>query len=287
MITLKETILKAHAEKRAIGHFNFSNLETFKAIVASAQATAQPVILGLSEGERNFIGPKTARALVDNAKQEFGLDLYLNADHVHSLESAKVALEAGFDSITFDRGEVSLEQNIIETKALIDLVRASYPNVLIEGELGFIGHSSEVLTAVPEGAAVSGLSLTTTVDAKRLVDETGIDFLAPAVGNIHGIVSTGEPKLDLDRIKDISLAIGRPLVLHGASGNSIADLEGAIKAGVSIIHLNTEIRLAWRDNLLKDLKALSNEVASYKLSAGAVEAMTALITAKIKLFARQ
>lgn len=284
-MTLREAITKARTEKRALGHFNFSNLEGFKAIVAAAKATGQPVILGLSEGERDFVGPATARAWVDAAKKELGLELFLNADHVHSLESAKVALAAGFDSITFDRGEIALDQNLAETKTVVELVKTSYPNVVVEGELGFIGHSSEILAAVPTGAAMSGAGLTSVADASTFATGAGVELLAPAVGNIHGIVSTGEPKLDIELIRAISTATGLPLVLHGASGNSTEDLQAAIAAGVTIIHLNTEVRRAWREGLAKALADQPNEVAPYKLSAGAVEAMTALITAKIKLFA--
>ena len=283
-MTLREAIIKARAEKRAIGHFNFSNLEGFKAIIAAAKATSQPVILGLSEGERDFVGPATARAWVDAAKKELGLELFLNSDHVHSLESAKVALAAGFDSITFDLVDKPLEQNIAETKAVVELVKASYPQVVVEGELGFIGHSSEILAEVPTGAATSGAGRTSVTDATTFVTGTGVELLAPAVGNIHGIVASGEPKLDIELISAISTATGLPLVLHGASGNSTEDLRATIVAGVTIVHLNTEVRRAWREGLAKTLSDLPNEVAPYKLSAGAVEAMTALITDKIKLF---
>jgi fructose-bisphosphate aldolase class II len=222
--------------------------------------------------------------MVDAIKKETGLDIFLNADHVHSLASAEEALAAGFDSVTFDRGELPLEQNIAETKAVVDLARQQYPGVLIEGELGFIGHSSEIIAEVPTGAAVAGDDLTTVADAVRFATETGIDLLAPAVGNIHGIVTAGEPQLDLTRLAEISQATGLPLVLHGGSGNTEADLAGAVAAGATIVHINTEMRRAWRAGLEAGLVASPTELAPYKLSSQAVEQMQAVIMAKIKLF---
>ncbi|MEK7608079.1 MAG: class II fructose-bisphosphate aldolase, partial [Patescibacteria group bacterium] len=157
-----------------------------------------------------------------------------------------------------------------------------------EGELGYIGSSSEVRDALPEGAAINPEDLTKPEDAARFVKETGVDLLAPAVGNIHGMFSNAtDPALDIPRVQAVAEAVGIPLVLHGASGNSEADVAAAIAAGVSIVHINTEIRLAWKRGVEEGLKTMSNEVAPYKLLAPAYEGVREVVVKHLKLFSRK
>jgi len=154
--------------------------------------------------------------------------------------------------------------------------------VLIEAELGFIGQSSKLLDEIPEG--VSEATMTKPEDAKYFVEQTGIDLLAPSVGNIHGMVKGGNPRLDIQRIKDIKEACGIPLVLHGGSGISDQDFKDAIKAGISMIHINTEIRVAYKEALEKYLKENLNEITPYKFLQPAVDAIDEVVTNRLKLF---
>ncbi len=149
--------------------------------------------------------------------------------------------------------------------------------MLVEGEVGFIGKSSKVLEKLPEG-----ISKTNPDEAEGFVKATGVNLLAPAVGNIHGIVKTGEPKLDIELIKAIRERVSVPLVLHGASGNSDEDLKNAIRAGIRIIHINTELRLAYKRGVEEGIK--SGEVAPYKFMKEAVENMKEVAVKKLKLF---
>ena len=121
-------------------------------------------------------------------------------------------------------------------------------------------------------------------DAKYFVEKTGIDLLAPSVGNIHGMIKGGNPKLDIKRIKEIRETCGVPLVLHGGSGIADEDFVNAIKAGISVIHINTEIRVAYKEALEKYLKENPNEVAPYKILQPAVEAIEKVVEARLKLF---
>ena len=142
-----------------------------------------------------------------------------------------------------------------------------------------------MFTELPKGAAIDTKQFTTPGEARQFVDETKIDLLAPAVGNIHGMFAHApNPKLDIGRIRDIRSAIHVPLVLHGGSGTSDDDFRAAINAGAAIIHINTEIRLAWRRGVEKGLKAQADEVAPYKLLEPALNGMEKLITARLKLF---
>lgn len=283
--TLKEYILEAEEKGIAVGHFNISNLEGVKAIVEAAAELKVPVIIGVSEGERNFVGVEEAAALVRVEKEKTGLSIFLNADHTHSFEAAKKAIDAGFDSVTADGSKLSLDENISYVKSCVEYVRAHNKNVVIEGELGYIGTSSEVHSEVPKDISFDENALTHPDDAARLVRESGAEMLAPAVGNMHGMVGVGkDPKLNIKRIAEIKNATGIPLVLHGASGNSDEDVREAIKAGCAVVHVNTELRVAFREGLEKGLEKNPDEVAAYKYETEAVDDMKKVVIQKLKLF---
>ncbi|HRZ30165.1 MAG TPA: class II fructose-bisphosphate aldolase [Candidatus Paceibacterota bacterium] len=290
MKTLKEVIYDADKNKVAIGHFNISNLEALWAIFRAAQELSNqsgslvPIIIGVSEGERDFIGVPQVRALVSSFRNEYDYPIWLSADHTYSLERAKEAIDAGFDMIVFDRSELPLAENIAETKKCVEYAR-SKPDIVVEGELGYIGKSSKMLDDLPEGAAVGEESITKAEEARQLVAETGVDLFSPAVGNIHGMLKhTANPRLFIERIREIRQATGVPLVLHGGSGLSDEDFLGAIKAGISIIHINTELRLAYRNALRESLQADPDEIAPYKILKKSVQAMTEVVKRRLKLF---
>jgi len=224
MQTLRECIEDAARNKRAVGHFNFSNLETLRAIVEASRAVGVPVIAGLSEGERSFVGVWQAVALVRSFRDEYEHPIFLNADHSYSFDVVKEAIDAGFDSVIFDGAELPFDENAATTKKCVAYARACGRDIIVEGELGFIGSRSQVLKKIPDGVKISAEFLTTPADAMRFVKETGVDMFAPAVGNMHGMLTGGvDPTLDTSRVRAICEAVGVPLVLHGASGNSAKD----------------------------------------------------------------
>ncbi len=285
---LKQLLKEAERKKIAIGHFNISNLEQLKAISHVAAKLDVPVIIGTSEGEREYLGVHHAHDLIASYNKEHGKGnywFYLNADHTHSLDKVKEAAEAGYDAILFDGGKLPLEENIEQTKEAVKIVRKINKNILVEGEMGYIGSSSEVRKEMPKGAAINPEDLTRPEEAARFVKETGVDMLAPAVGNIHGMFANApEPRLDINRIREIKEAVKVPLVLHGGSGNTDEDFTAAIDAGISIIHISTELRVAWRKGLEKALKESPDEVAPYKLMPEDLAKMEAIVEAKLKLF---
>ena len=281
MKSLREYLAWAEKKQVAIGHFNISDSERFKAVVESAVELGVPVIIGVSEGERDFIGVPEIVALVQTEREK-GLSVFLNADHTYSVEKVKEAVDAGCDAVIIDGAAKSFEENVSETRESVEYAKSKGGKVLVEGELGFIGQSSKVLESIPEG--VSEETQTEPEDAQRFVEETGIDLFAPSVGNIHGIVKGGEPNLNIERIKAIASVINVPLVLHGASGNSDEDILSAIDAGIRIVHINTEIRLAYKAGIEAGLE--SEEVAPYKFMAKGIEKMKKVIIDKLKLFNR-
>ena len=284
MKTLREVLGEARQNEVAVGHFNISDLAGLKAVFESARALHVPVIVGLSEGERDFMGAREAAAVVKVLRQEHDYPIFLNADHTHSLGSAEEAARAGFDSIVFDRSELPFAQNISETKRAVEALKAINPAILIEGEIGEIGTGSEI-----HEEALQGLTLTTTEEAREFVAATGIDILAPAVGNTHGLSRSmirGEAQkhLDIDRIAEIRKATGLFMTLHGASGTNDDDLRRAIQTGITEIHINTEVRLAWRRGLETAFAKEQDQVVPYKLLPAAVDAMKQVVSARLLLF---
>lgn len=290
---LRSCVKDALARKVAIGHFNISNVEGFWAVVNAAEALSKevgrdiPVIIGVSEGERDFIGVAQTRALVESYRAQTGRPVFLNADHTYSFDRVKEVVDAGYDSFIYDGTEQNFADNVAATKKCVEYGRSKNPDILIEAEIGFIGKSSKVLDGIPEGVKISEEFLTTPEEAKRFADATGVDMLAPAVGNIHGMLKGGkDPALNIKRIKQISDAVKLPLVLHGGSGNSADDFRAAIDAGVAIIHVNTELRVAFRDSLKAAVAAHPDEVAPYKLMKPTVAAMQAVVEEKLRTFNR-
>lgn len=285
MKTLREIIKIAESAKKAVGHFNISTIEVLWSIFHAAQELNQPVIIGVSEGERKFLGVKQAVALIKSIREEYDYPIFLNADHTYTFEGVKEAVDAGFDAVIFDGAQLSFEENIKTTKKCVEYARSVNPDILVEGELGYIGQSSKLFDAMPEEILKAGK--TTPEEAKEFVKRTGVDLFAPSVGNIHGIVKTGNPALDITLVRGIREAVGVPLVLHGGSGLKDSDFMEAIQAGVAVVHINTEIRKAWRDKVREAVQKESDEVTPYKILAGAQEAVGEAARERMKLFSKR
>src|SRR3989344_6587284 len=280
MQTLREHIADAEARKVAVGHFNVSDSETLWGVFNAAHSLNLPIVIGVSEGERSFFGVRQIKAFVDSLREEFSYPVFLNADHTYSFEKLKEAVDAGFDSVIFDGTELPFEENIAQTKAGVAYARSTRPEVLVEGEIGYIGKSSKLLDAIPEGASLSPENLTKPEEIEAFVKETGVDLVAPADGNLHGMLKSGkEPALAIPLISELRKAAGVPLVLHGGSGTSDEDFVQAIKAGISIVHINTELRLAYRKALQLFLQENPDEIAPYKFMKSAVQAVGGVVEA--------
>lgn len=285
MKALRQYVKEAGEKGIALGHFNISNLETLHGIFNTAKKLNLPVIIGVAEGERKYMGTEQVAVLVKSFRDEYNYPIFLNADHTYSFEGVKECIDAGYDSVIFDGSGMPYEENIKMTKKCVDYARKVNPEIIVEGELGFIGKSSKVLDKLPEGVKITEEFLTKPEEAKIFIDKTGIDMLAPAVGNIHGMLKGGkDPALNIKRIADIKKTVKIPLVLHGASGNSKEDIQKAIKAGMNIVHVNTEIRVDFRKALEKELKARPDEVAPYKYMDETIPAVEKIIEEKLKIF---
>lgn len=279
MKTLREYISEASERGVAIGHFNISNLEGFHAVIEGAKELSLPVIIGLSEGEEDAVGMHEAVALVKSARER-GIPVFLNADHHYSFDRTKACIDTGFDAVIIDLAEKSFEENIATTKMCVEYARASGREVLVEAEIGYIGSGSSIKESIPEGAGVK----TTPEEAKEFVEKTGIDMLAPSVGSIHGLIKSGKPHIDTELVAQIREATGIPLVLHGGSGLRDEDFTGGIKAGINIVHINTELRVAYTEALRKALADKPDETTPYKYGNIAKDAMKEVVISRLKLF---
>src|SRR6185437_340305 len=167
MQTMRETIMAARAAGHAVGHFNFSDSNQLKAIAMAAKQMGMPIIAALSEGEREYFPFTHARLLVDQYQKE-GIQIYLNSDHTYSLEKTKAAIDAGVDGVVVDGAKLPFNENVELLKQCVAYARASGRDVVMEGELGYIGQSSKQLTSLPEG--VTEANLTTPEDAKKFIE---------------------------------------------------------------------------------------------------------------------
>ena len=284
-MTLPDVLKDARNRYIAIGHFNVSDVAALRAVTDAARELKQPIIIGTSEGERDFLGVHEIAAVVASLRKRLGHPIFLNADHTHSLEGAVEAAAAGYDMIGFDASTKPLETNVRLTKQAVDTLKSINPLIVVEGELGNIGSGSEIHDEVPE----TSRRLTTVDAAKHFVDATRIDVLAPAVGNMHGLLQSMisgsvKKRLDIGRIGAISSATNIPLTLHGGSGTDDDDFRKAVRAGVTIIHINTEIRVAWRRGLEAALAKHPDEVVPYKIFGGALDEMKIVAYERLRLF---
>jgi fructose-bisphosphate aldolase class II len=285
MQTLRDALRQAEQRGAAIGHFNVSDLVLLKGVFTAAQELKVPVIVGASEGERSFMGVRQIAALVKSLRDEFDYPIFLNADHTHSLAGAEEVARAGFDSVVFDRSALPREENVRQTREAVTALKAIHPSILVEGEIGDIGSGSEIHDAMPE----PGKGLTTPEEARQFVEETGIDILAPAVGSMHGmsrsmVQGASKQHLDIERIAAIRKAARVPLTLHGGSGTDDDDFRKAIAAGISIVHINTELRVAWRQSLESSLAGKPDQVVPYQILPPVVDSVREVVKSRLQLF---
>lgn len=301
MKSARQILKEAVKNKVAIGHFNIADLAGLQAIVLAVKELRVPAFIGTSEGEAKFLDRKAIAFYIKTLREEHKLPIFLNSDHTHSLEEVKKAVAAGYDAILFDGGTLPLEENIKQTKKVVSYVRSKNKNIIVEGELGNIGSGSTIRKELPKGLALSQpngaaatirlADLTKPEEALKFVKATGVDMLAPAVGNIHGMFANApEPALNIKRIKEIKDALQQvqgkliPLVLHGGSGNTDADFSAAIDAGINMIHISTELRLAWRKGMEKALMENPDEIAPYKLFPEAIDGVGKIVKQRLQLF---
>lgn len=267
---LVEKLSQVQKEKRALLAANFYNLETCQAIVRAAKNVNQPIILQLTPASINYMGLKTAVNIARTIPEQEKIQTWLHLDHCNDLDLIKKALDEGFDSVMIDASDKSFDENVFITNKVVNLAKKYDVNV--EAELGYVGNTDNNIETD---------KFTKPEDVIRFVENTGISSLAIAIGSKHGFY-TGQPKLDIERLKQIRDLTDVFLVLHGASGIPSEMLQDAIRNGITKVNVATETK----DQFIKSLKEIlksSDEIDLRKIFPLAVNDVQMLIEDKIKV----
>jgi fructose-bisphosphate aldolase class II len=277
LVNMTNMLGKAKEGKYAVGQFNINNLEWTKTILGVAQELNSPVILGVSEGAARYMGGyNTVVGMVKGLHEDMNItvDVAIHLDHGSSFEACKKAIDAGFTSVMIDASHHPLEENIQITKKVVDYAHAR--GVSVEAELGTVGGQEDDLIA-------DGIKYADKDECVRLIKETGINFLAPALGSVHGPYK-GEPVLGFKEMEAIKVATNTPLVLHGGTGIPDEKIQKAISCGTAKINVNTECQLAFAREIRKVLDADKAVYDPRKFIGPAAKAIGAAVKEKITVF---
>ncbi len=268
----------------AVGAFNIDNQETLIAVARAAQKLNSPVLVEVSDGEVKAMGLENIRDMVDNYRNEFGVEMYINLDHSPTVDDCKRAIDAGFEFIHIDisqaNHDATTEEIIEKTKEVVEY--AKFTGALVESEPHYFGGSSNVHTENIDYEAIKK-TFSTPEGAKSFIDATGIDTYAAAIGNLHGKYPVPK-ELDLELLQQVRDAIDCQISLHGGSGTPLHYFEDAAKIGVSKININSDMRFAFRKTLEKVLAEHPDEYAVVKLMPEVYGAVQAVVEEKIQAF---
>ena len=280
LVSAKGILDAARDGHYAVPAININNLEWTKAVLSTAQAMNSPILIAVSEGAAKYMtGFKTIVGMVNGMMEELNITVpvALHLDH-GSFEGAKSAIAAGFTSVMYDGSHLEIEENLKQTREIVALAHAK--GVSVEAEVGSIGGEEDGIVGTGE--------LADPAECKTMTD-TGIDFLAAGIGNIHGKYPSNWAGLSFDTLENIKAATGAiPLVLHGGTGIPVEQIKKAIDLGVSKINVNTELQLvfaaATRDFVVagKDLEGKNYDPR--KLLAPGYAAMVEAVKEKIDMF---
>ena len=277
LVSMTEMLNKALEGKYAVGQFNINNLEWTQGILAAAEEEKSPVILGVSEGAaRHMGGFKTVVMMVQGLLEDMNITVpvAIHLDHGSSFDKCKQAIDAGFTSVMIDASHHPFEENVETTKAVVEYAHAK--GVSVEAELGTVGGQEDDVVA-------EGVIYADPQECKELVEKTGIDCLAPALGSVHGPYK-GEPNLGFAEMEEIKNLTNMPLVLHGGTGIPLADIQKSISLGTSKINVNTENQIAFTKKVREVLAADAEAYDPRKYMVPGREAIKATVIGKIHEF---
>lgn len=283
-VRARHLMQRSRQQHFAVGAFNIDNQETLIAVARAAQKLQAPVLVEVSDGEVKAMGLENVRDLVDNYREEYGVEMYLNLDHSPSVDDCKRAIDAGYEFIHIDisqaNHEASEEEIIEKTREVVEYAR--FTGALVESEPHYFGGSSNVHTETIDYEEIKK-TFSTPDGARAFVDATGIDTFAAAIGNLHGKYPVPK-ELDLELLQQIRDVIGCQISLHGGSGTPLHYFEEAAKIGVSKININSDMRYAFRKTLEKVLAEHPDEYAIVKLMPEVYEAVQVVVEEKINAF---
>ena len=285
IVSAEKFVQAARDNGYAVGGFNTNNLEWTQAILRAAEAKKAPVLIQTSMGAAKYMGGyKVARNLIANLVESMGITVpvAIHLDHGH-YEDALECIRVGYTSVMFDGSHLPVEENLEKARKVVEFAHAN--GVSVEAEVGTIGGEEDGIIGDGELAPIE--------DAKAMV-ETGIDFLAAGIGNIHGPYPANWKGLHLDHLQKLTEAVpGFPIVLHGGSGIPDEQIQAAIKLGVAKVNVNTECQIAFANATRKFARDYEANEAEYdkkklfdprKFLADGVKAIQASVEERIDVF---
>jgi len=279
-VTTKEMLKKAQKGRYAVGAFNANNMEIIQAIIESAEEEKAPAILQASQGAIEYAGLDNIVAMVKVLAEKATVPIALHLDHGTDYYQNIKCLRAGFTSLMFDGSKLTFEENVKITKKVVEMAHTC--DIPVEAELGQIGKMGD---SDEPGVALEKVKETMAdpYEAAKFVELTKIDFLAAAVGTIHGC-RTPFAKLDIPRIEKIRELTDVPLVLHGASGVNDEEVRKGISAGICKINIDTRIRMIFTKKIGEIIKMNPQEIDPRKLLGPAREVAKEVIRERMRVF---
>lgn len=276
LVTGKEILDHAHNNNYAVGAFNVNNMEQVQAIIQAAEETQSPVIMQASQGALKYAGVEYIAAMAKTAASKASVPVALHLDHGTDFKQIVMCIRNGFTSVMIDASKMPIEGNIETTKKIVEIAHAA--GVTVEAEIGKIGGTEDDITVDERDA-----TFTDPNEAETLVNETGLDYLAIAVGTAHGVYK-GEPKLDFERIRVIKERLNMPLVLHGSSGVPEESIKKAVANGINKINIDTDIRMAFNKAVREFVDNNPDAYDPRKIVGPARDAMREVIKEKMIMF---
>jgi fructose-bisphosphate aldolase class II len=274
---IKDIVKDAEEKHYAVGAFNIHNLESVLAVAQTAVEMQSPAIIQVSEGAIKYMGLKPLTHIVATVAKNIAapVPIALHLDHGKSFDSVFECIKAGFTSVHIDASHLPLDENISLTKQIVDI--AHRQGVWVQGEVGAIkgGHGQI-------GDRIENIPIAKVEDVLRFCQETGVDTIAAAIGTAHGVYTNEDILIDL--LKAIKAATQKPFVLHGGSGVEESQIKEAIQAGVNIINIGTDIKVAFSTTLIKNCLEHQDETDPRNLLKPTIEAVSKVVRAKMQLF---
>jgi fructose-bisphosphate aldolase class II len=272
LVGMKEILVKARKEGYGVGAFNVYNLETAEVLFDAFNETRSPGIF-LAGGPAIT---EIAAIIKSLSKKYAHIPVAIILDHGRDYETTVRAVRAGFTDVMIDASAQPFEENVRITKEVARMAHAA--GCGCEAELGHVGQGAT------DDASEREKNFTRPDECKRFVKETGVDFLAVAIGTAHGLYKTGSPTLNLERLKELVNSVDIPLVLHGGSDTPLEQIQAAIKIGIEKINIGTDIRVAYLKGLKEAIAANPNAIDPRVFTKAAKERMKEMAIMKIRAF---
>ncbi|MCA1021194.1 ketose-bisphosphate aldolase [Halobacillus litoralis] len=272
----KTLLTHAYENQYGIGAFSAHNAETILAILDAAEEKQSPVMIQIGQKVIQTLGLKPMKEMVDAFARNVSVPVCIHLDHSRQYEQTMEAVQAGFQSVMFDGSGLTFQENTRITKQVVETARAL--GIGSEGEIGKIGGTEDDITVDEKDALI-----TTTEEALNFVNETDVDYLAVSIGTAHGIYKQ-TPNLRFERLKEISQAVKRPIVLHGGSDVPDEQVRKAITMGIAKINVDTELRQAYTKGIKEYLRDHPDDIVLADSLGAGREYMKEKVKEKIDVF---